>query len=61
MPYALLLGVLGALLNFIPYIGGLMAIALPMLMAFVTKDGYGYALARAGQPTWSFSSSTTTT
>jgi AI-2 transport protein TqsA len=42
IPYALLLGVLGALLNFIPYIGGLAAIALPVLMAFVTKDGLGY-------------------
>lgn len=45
VPYALLLGVLGALLNFIPYIGGLIAIALPMLMAFVAKPGYGHALA----------------
>ena len=45
VPYALLLGVLGALLNFIPYIGGLIAIALPMLMAFVVQPGYGYALA----------------
>ncbi|MGI4873653.1 MAG: AI-2E family transporter [Janthinobacterium lividum] len=44
VPYALLLGVLGALLNFIPYIGGLIAIALPVLMAFVTKTGYGYPL-----------------
>ncbi|ALW86518.1 hypothetical protein AUC43_16370 [Hymenobacter sedentarius] len=45
VPYALLLGVLGALLNFIPYIGGLVAIALPTLMAFVTKAGYGHAVA----------------
>lgn len=44
IPYALLLGVLGALLNFIPYIGGLTAIALPVLMAFVTKDGLGYPI-----------------
>ena len=44
IPYALLLGVLGALLNFIPYIGGLIAILLPVLMAFVTKPGYGYPL-----------------
>lgn len=42
IPYALLLGVLGALLNFIPYVGGLAAIALPVLMAFATKDGLGY-------------------
>ena len=48
VPYALLLGVLGALLNFIPYIGGLIAIALPMLMAFVTQPGYGHALAVLG-------------
>ena len=44
IPYALLLGVLGALLNFIPYIGGLIAILLPVLMAFVTEPGYGYPL-----------------
>ncbi|QDA61468.1 AI-2E family transporter [Hymenobacter jejuensis] len=44
IPYALLLGVLGALLNFIPYIGGLIAILLPVLMAFVAKDSYGYAI-----------------
>ncbi len=44
IPYALLLGVVGALLNFIPYIGGLIAIALPVLMAFITKPGYGYPL-----------------
>jgi len=48
VPYALLLGVLGALVNFIPYIGGLIAIILPMLMAFVTKPGYGQALAVLG-------------
>lgn len=40
VPYALLLGVLGALFNFIPYIGGVIAIAMPVLMAFVAKDGY---------------------
>lgn len=35
--YAILIGVIGALLNFIPYIGGVIAIAIPMLMAFATK------------------------
>ena len=35
--YAILLGVIGALLNIIPYIGGVIAIALPMLIAFATK------------------------
>ena len=44
IPYALLLGVVGALVNFIPYIGGLTAIALPVLMAFVTKDSLAYPL-----------------
>ncbi len=44
IPYALLLGVVGALLNFIPYIGGLIAILLPVLMAFITKEGYVYPL-----------------
>jgi predicted PurR-regulated permease PerM len=38
--YALLLGVMGALLNMLPYIGGLIAIALPVLIATITKDGY---------------------
>ena len=35
--YAILIGVIGALLNVIPYIGGLVAVALPMLLAFATK------------------------
>lgn len=38
--YALLIGVIGAILNMVPYIGGIIAIALPVLMATVTKDGY---------------------
>ena len=38
--YAILLGVIGALLNLIPYIGGVIAIALPVLIATVTEDGY---------------------
>jgi AI-2 transport protein TqsA len=46
--YALLLGVLGALLNFIPYLGGIIAIALPVFVVFVTKDSYGYALGVVG-------------
>ena len=32
--YAILLGIIGALLNLIPYIGGLVAVALPMMVAF---------------------------
>ncbi|WP_158824979.1 AI-2E family transporter [Mucilaginibacter lacusdianchii] len=42
--YAILFGVIGALLNMLPYIGGLIAIALPVLMATVTKDGYSTQL-----------------
>jgi len=38
--YAILLGVIGAVLNLIPYIGGVIAIALPVLMALITKDGF---------------------
>ncbi len=42
--YALLLGVIGAILNMVPYIGGIIAILLPMLIAIVTKDGYSTQL-----------------
>jgi predicted PurR-regulated permease PerM len=38
--YGLLIGIIGAILNLIPYLGGIIAIALPVLMATVTKDGY---------------------
>jgi predicted PurR-regulated permease PerM len=38
--YALLIGVIGAILNLVPYLGGIVAIALPVLMATITKDGY---------------------
>ncbi|MBC3538236.1 AI-2E family transporter [Rufibacter sp. H-1] len=40
VPYAILLGVIGAILNLIPYVGGLVAIILPVLMATVTQEGY---------------------
>ncbi|RNI22575.1 AI-2E family transporter [Rufibacter latericius] len=40
VPYAILLGVIGAILNMIPYVGGLIAITLPVLMATVTMEGY---------------------
>ena len=42
--YAILLGVIGALLNVIPYIGGFVAIALPMMIALVTKSTAWYAV-----------------
>jgi predicted PurR-regulated permease PerM len=36
--YAIILGITGAILNVIPYIGGIIAFALPMITAFVTKS-----------------------
>jgi len=41
--YAILLGVIGAILNVIPYIGGVIAVGLPMILAIVTKSP-SYAL-----------------
>lgn len=45
---AILIGVIGGILNLIPYLGGLVAIALPVLMATVTNDGYTVQLAIIG-------------
>ncbi len=42
--YAILLGLIGAILNLIPYIGGLVGVALPMVIALITKDSAWYAL-----------------
>ena len=42
--YAIILGITGAILNIIPYIGGIIAIALPMIIAFVTKDSLTYSV-----------------
>jgi len=42
--YAILLGIIGAILNVIPYVGGLVAVALPMLVAVATKSTAWYAL-----------------
>ena len=36
--YAILLGIIAALLNMIPYIGGIVAVALPMMVALATKE-----------------------
>ncbi|MCX6566161.1 MAG: AI-2E family transporter [Candidatus Aminicenantes bacterium] len=41
--YALLIGIIGGLLNIIPYIGGVVAVALPMMVALVTKSSPWYA------------------
>ena len=40
--YAVVMGIIGALLNLIPYLGGIVAVALPMMVAFVTKDSLSY-------------------
>ena len=42
--YAILLGFIGGILNMLPYIGGIIAIALPVIIATITKDGYGTQL-----------------
>ena len=42
--YALILGILGALLNMIPYLGGVVAVAMPMMVAIVTKTSPVYAI-----------------
>ena len=42
--YAILLGIIGALLNVIPYIGGIFAVSLPVMVAFATKPSSSYAL-----------------
>lgn len=38
--YAVLIGVIGALLNILPYIGGIIAIAIPLLIATMTSNGF---------------------
>lgn len=40
--YAIILGITGAILNLIPYIGGVVAIILPAVIAFVTKESAYY-------------------
>lgn len=40
VPSAFVFGVIGGILNLIPYIGGLVAIALPLLMVTITQNGY---------------------
>jgi predicted PurR-regulated permease PerM len=42
--YALILGIIGALLNLIPYLGGIIAVALPMMVAIVTKSSPWFSL-----------------
>ncbi len=45
VPSAIVIGVIGGILNMIPYIGGLVAIALPLLMVTITKEGFSGQIA----------------
>ncbi len=42
--YAIILGIIGAVLNTIPYIGGIVGTALPIMIAIATKDSFSSAL-----------------
>lgn len=42
--YAIILGIIGAILNAIPYIGGIIGTALPIMIAIATKDSFSSAL-----------------
>ncbi|MBU1719355.1 MAG: AI-2E family transporter [Bacteroidetes bacterium] len=42
--YAILLGIIGSLLNLIPYIGGIVAVGMPMMVALATKSTAWYAI-----------------
>jgi predicted PurR-regulated permease PerM len=44
VPYAVLLGVIGALLNILPFIGGILAVLFPILVAMATVDGFSTPL-----------------
>jgi predicted PurR-regulated permease PerM len=42
--YAVLLGIISAVVNVIPYIGGIIGVAIPMLVALATKESGWYAI-----------------
>jgi AI-2 transport protein TqsA len=42
--YAILLGIIGALLNVIPFIGGILSVAMPIIIALATKDSATYPI-----------------
>ena len=44
IPYAILLGILAALLNMIPYLGGIVGVGIPMAIALATKSTAWYAV-----------------
>lgn len=45
VPNAIVIGVIGGILNILPYIGGIIAIALPVLMATVVSEGFSMQIA----------------
>jgi len=44
IPYAILLGIMAALLNMIPYLGGIVGAGVPMAIALATKDSPWFAV-----------------
>ena len=42
--YAIIVGIIGALLNMIPYVGGIVSTAIPMAIVLATKDSFNYTL-----------------
>ena len=42
--YAILLGIIGGFINVIPYVGGLVGVALPMMIALATKSTAWYSV-----------------
>ncbi len=44
IPYAILLGIMAALLNLIPYLGGIVGAGIPMAVALATKDSPWFAI-----------------
>ena len=45
VPNAIVIGVIGGLLNVLPYIGGVIAIALPVLMSLITTNNFSPVIA----------------
>jgi predicted PurR-regulated permease PerM len=44
LKYVLLLGVIGAIINVIPYIGGIISVIFYVLLTFIVKDSLSYSL-----------------
>lgn len=42
--YAIMLGIIGAMLNVIPYLGGIVGVAIPMIVALATKSSPWFAV-----------------